>query len=184
MSWRGRLILALSVVALVGATFLAIHLGRSGTPATTVLDTSPAQLADVTSTVPARSCVLPVSTAKTADVLQVSGACTGILDGAASCGDATGNVALAVVSPAGEGATLSLLVQFNVDPLTAGLTSASVFVELARANGFDRWSNRAATVDVSANGVVPLHDINLMPEAGTNATPVTLDGTARCATGS
>lgn len=42
------------------------------------------------------------------------------------------------------------------------------------------WPPRRSTVEVSATACTAC----LMPEAGTSATPVTLDGTAGCATGS
>ena len=181
MSWGSRVTLVLTALALLGATVLAIHEGRSGTPTTTVWDGSPAHLADVTSTVAARSCLLPSSTTGAHDTIEVSGACSGTVGGLASCGDATGNVALAVVSPVDGDATLSILAQFNEDPLVQGPASASIFVELARVGGFDRWSDRAATLDVQRNGDIPLDGVQLAPEAGTQAPTVTLAGTARCA---
>ncbi|HUA95930.1 MAG TPA: hypothetical protein VMB82_10425 [Acidimicrobiales bacterium] len=184
MNWGTRIGVLVVLAALVGATTLAIHEGRSGTPATTVLATSPPQLADVTSVIAPDSCALTPAPGTGGDTVVLGGACTGTLPGAADCGDATGNVAWGAVAPTAREGTLSVLVQFDEDPLTAGPASASVFVEYVHGGQFDRWSDRSAVVDVDGNGDIPFHSLALTPEAGTGAGPIVLSGTAHCAPGS
>ncbi len=185
MNWRTLTAVLATALALVMGTVLTVANGHDGTPAVSVLVSQPASH---TSALPLTAsvgpCVLDSTGVAGQRTVQVSGACTGSLLGSTSCGDATGSVALALQTSAGPGVTFAVIMQFENDPLTAGPQPASLFVEVAGPTGFHRWSDRSATVPVTASGVIDLDGVRLPPEAGTEAAPILLSGSVLCTTSS
>jgi hypothetical protein len=182
MNWKAPLVVVFTGMALVIGTVVSVANGHDGTPAVTVLVSQPAS----------NEVALPFSTSSEAcslystglpgqGAVTVSGACSGTMNGTAVCGDATGSVALALQTTAGPDGTFSLIMQFENDPIGTGPQPASLFVEVHRPDGFLRWSDRSATVPVTAQGQILMSGITLPAEAGTNASPLVLSGSATCA---
>ena len=182
MKWKAPLAVVLTGLALVIGTVVTVANGHDGTPAVTVLVSAarPRYLRPC-------PCRRPRDRARwsprpcRAGGHTVSGACSGTVSGSAVCGDATGSVALALQTSAGPDGTFSLIMQFENDPIGTGPQPASLFVEVHRPDGFLRWSDRSATVPVTAQGQILMSGVTLPAEAGTHASPLVLSGSATCA---
>jgi len=182
MNWKAPLVVVAAGLALVVGTVVTVANGHDGTPAVSVLVSQPAGAASALPlSVPDGPCVLDSTALPGPGAVEVGGACSGTLSGAAVCGDATGSVALALQTTAGNGSTFSLIMQFENDPIGTGPQSASVFVEVHGAGAFRRWSDRSATVPVDGQGHIVVDGLQLPPEAGTDAAPLVLTGSATCA---
>ncbi len=182
MNWKAPLVVVIAGLALVIGTVVTVANGHDGTPAVTVLVSQPG---GATSALPLseapRACALDSTAAVGPGAVTVSGACAGTISGTAVCGDATGSVALALQTTAGPDTTFSLIMQFENDPIGTGPQPASLFVEVHGPDGFSRWSDRSATVPVNDTGQIDLDGVQLPAESGTDATPLTLSGSAVCA---
>jgi hypothetical protein len=182
MNWKAPLVVVIAGLALVIGTVVTVANGHDGTPAVTVLVSQPgAAAAALPLSAPVGPCALDSTAAPGLGSVTVSGACSGTLSGTAVCGDATGSVALALQTTAGPDSTFSLIMQFENDPIGTGPQPASIFVELHGPQGFTRWSDRSATIPVNAKGQIILYAVHLPAEAGTNAAPLVLSGSATCA---
>jgi hypothetical protein len=179
MNWRGGLIVLAAGIALVVGTVLGVLNGHNGTPAVTVL-VSPSGSSAVKTAAPFEACPLDSTGSAQGGSVHVSGACTGALLGKASCGDATGSVALALQTTAGPQRTFSLIVQFDNDPIGAGRQPASLFAEVDGPRGFFRWSDRSTSLSVTKTGQIELTGVRLPAEAGTNSGPMRLSGSTYC----
>jgi hypothetical protein len=182
MNWKAPLIVIIAGLALVIGTVVTVANGHDGTPAVTVLVSQPGSgtsalpLSD-----PTGPCALDSTASPGPGGVTVSGACSGTLSGTAVCGDATGSVALALQTTAGPDSTFSLIMQFENDPIGTGPQAASLFAEVHGPGGFWRWSDRSATIPVTAKGQIILNAVTLPAEAGTDAAPLVLSGSAICA---
>lgn len=184
MSWRATAVAVVAGLALVMGTVVTVANGHDGTPAVSVLVTQPSAAATALPlSVPFGPCALDPTGQPGSGAVQVSGACAGTLSGSAVCGDATGSVALALQTTAGPDETFSLIMAFENDPLGTGPQAASLFAEVHGPGGFWRWSDRSATVPVDAQGRIILAGVTLPAEAGTDAGPLLLSGSATCVTG-
>jgi hypothetical protein len=182
MNWKAPLAVVLTGLALVIGTVVTVANGHDGTPAITVLVSQPGRdTSALPLSAPEGPCALVSTALPGRGAVTVSGACSGTVSGSAVCGDATGSVALALQTSAGPDGTFSLIMQFENDPIGTGPQPASLFVEVHRPDGFLRWSDRSATVPVTAQGQILMSGVTLPAEAGTHASPLVLSGSATCA---